>query len=117
MAGIVEAVLKELEKHQVSRVEEVELLLGEMTRLGRDQMEFAYEVVTRGTPLEGSRLSIVDEAIEVKCLSCSYEGEADRLEDDDFSHNIPVLSCPDCSRPVEVVKGRSCMVKSLKVLE
>jgi len=34
MAGIVESVLKELEKHEVLRVEEVQLTLGELTFLG-----------------------------------------------------------------------------------
>ncbi len=117
MASIVESVLREIEKHQVSKVEEVELILGELTRLGREQMEFAFEIVSKGTILEGSSLSIIEEPIEIRCPNCSFEGPAGRLEDDGFSHNIPVLSCPDCSKPVEVIKGKSCMVKSLKVLE
>ncbi len=117
MAGIVESVLREIEKHQVSKVEEVELVLGELTRLGRDQMEFAFDIVTKGTLLEGSRLSIVEEAIEIRCPACSFEGEAGRLEEDGFNHSIPILSCPDCSKPVEVIKGKSCVVRSLKVLE
>lgn len=117
MASIVDSVLKELEKHQVSKVEEIELILGELTRLGQDQMEFAFEIVTKGTVLEGSALSIIKEPIEIRCPNCSFEGPAGRLDDDEFNHSIPVLSCPECSKPVEVVKGKSCMVKSLKVLE
>ncbi len=117
MTSIVDAVLKELEKHQVSGVEEVELVLGELTRLGKDQMEFAYEVVTCGTPLEGSKLNIIEERIEVRCAFCGHSGEAERLEEDGFHHSIPVLSCPSCSQALEVLSGRSCAVRSVKVLE
>ncbi len=117
MTSIVDAVLKELEKHQVSGVEEVELVLGELTRLGKDQLEFAYEVVTCGTPLEGSKLNIIEERIEVRCAFCGHSGEAERLEEDGFHHSIPVLSCPSCSQALEVLSGRSCAVRSVKVLE
>ena len=51
MSGIVESVLKELEKHDVLRVEEVLLTLGELTFLGEEQLQFAYEIITRDTLL------------------------------------------------------------------
>ena len=54
VSDIVSAILRELEKYNVVKVEEVILVVGEMTSLGHEQLEFAYEIVTKGTLLEGS---------------------------------------------------------------
>ncbi|MDD3399281.1 MAG: hydrogenase maturation nickel metallochaperone HypA [Candidatus Methanomethylophilaceae archaeon] len=117
MAGIVEAVLKHLENYDVEKVEEVHLTIGELTNLGADQMVFAYEIVTRGTALEGSQLVIEPEAIAVSCRSCGYQGEVDYVENEEFHNSIPVLSCPRCQGSVDVVSGKSCTVRSMRVVE
>ena len=117
MASIVEAVLEELKRHDVERVEEVNLVLGELTFLGREQLEFAFEIVTRGTLLEGSRLVIQDEKVAVRCPECGYDGPVDYVQGGGQDHLIPNLSCPKCSGAVLVTKGKSCAVTSLKVVE
>lgn len=116
MASIVEAVLEELKRHDVEKVEEVNLVIGELTFLGRDQLEFAFEVVTRGTLLEGSKLVIGDEKVEVRCLSCAYQGGVEYVSGGGQDHLVPNLSCPKCGGRVEVTKGKSCAVTSLKVV-
>ncbi len=116
MAGIVESVLKELEKHQVLRVEEVHLTLGEMTFLGEEQLQFAYEIITRGTALEGSTLIIQPEETELQCLSCGYQGKADKVGEE-FHMTMPSLVCPKCGGKVKVLKGQSCRVTSMKVVQ
>jgi hydrogenase nickel incorporation protein HypA/HybF len=117
MASIVEAVLEELGKHDVEKVEEVDLVIGEMTFLGRDQLEFAFEIVTRGTLLEGSKLAISEEKVEVRCTSCGYQGGVDYVKTGGMDHMVPDLSCPECDGKVEVTKGKSCGVTSLRVVE
>lgn len=116
MASIVEAVLEELKRHDVESVEEVDLVIGEITFLGREQMEFAYEVVTRGTILEGSRLVMHEEKVEVECPSCGYAGPVPYVGGSP-DHMIPDLSCPRCSGAVRVTKGKGCRVTSLRVVE
>ncbi|HNX48090.1 MAG TPA: hydrogenase maturation nickel metallochaperone HypA [Methanomassiliicoccales archaeon] len=116
MAGIVESVLKELEKHEVLRVEEVLLSLGELTFLGEEQLQFAYEIITRDTPLEGSTLVIQPEETELQCLSCGYVGKADKVGEE-FHMSMPSLACPRCKGKVKVLKGQSCRVTSMKVVQ
>ena len=117
VSDIVSAILKELEKYKVVRVEEVTLVVGEMTSLGDEQLEFAYEIVTKDTPLEGSKLVIEHEKIWVRCKECDYMGEVRMLESDYGEHTIPVLACPECNGRVTVVKGQTCKVKNLKIVE
>ncbi|MCX6650985.1 MAG: hydrogenase maturation nickel metallochaperone HypA [Methanomassiliicoccales archaeon] len=116
MSGIVESVLKELEKHKVLKVEEVSLTLGELTFLGEEQLQFAYEIITRETLLEGSKLVIEPEETELLCLSCGYQGKADKLGEE-YHMTMPSLICPKCRGKVKVLKGQSCRVTSMKVVQ
>jgi hydrogenase nickel incorporation protein HypA/HybF len=116
MSGIVESVLKELEKHSVLKVEEVDLVLGELTFLGEEQLQFAYEIITRGTILEGSKLLVIPEETELMCVSCGYQGPADKLGEE-YHMSMPSLVCPKCRGGVKVLKGQSCRVTSMKVVQ
>lgn len=117
VANIVDAVLEELKKYDVTKVNAVTLLVGDLTMLGYEQMEFAYSVLSEGTILEGSELKIEPEHIVLKCGKCGYEGPAKTIDfgEDSGEHNIPVLSCPECGGPVTVTEGEACRVKNMDV--
>jgi hydrogenase nickel incorporation protein HypA/HybF len=117
MSGIIEGVLAELAKHDVEKVEEVTLVIGESTFLGRDQMEFAFEILSKGTALEGATLVIEDEPVEVECPTCHFSGKADMIQGPDFHVMVPKLNCPRCGNNAAMTKGRSCRVSSIKVVE
>jgi hydrogenase nickel incorporation protein HypA/HybF len=117
MSSILEAVREELKKHHILKVEEVLLAVGEMTFLGVDQLNFAFEVLTKDTDLDGSTLVIEKEEVEVSCPSCGYRGRAAYHEDEMYHSQIPTLNCPQCEKRVEIIKGKSCMVRSIKVVE
>lgn len=116
ISSIIDSVVSELEKHQVEKVEEVYLTLGSLTFLGEDQLLFAYDVLSKGTKLDGSKLVIEKEGVEVRCRSCDYRGEPVNIEGD-FHGMIPVLQCPRCGEDVEVIKGKSCTVRSIRVVQ
>jgi hydrogenase nickel incorporation protein HypA/HybF len=117
MTSILEAVLEELKGHRVEKVEEVLLTIGELTYLGEDQLAFAFEILTRDTILEGSRLVVEHEKVELCCPSCGYQGEAEYYHNDMYESNVPTLDCPRCGTRSEAIKGRSCAVRSIKVVE
>ncbi len=118
VASLVDAVVRELERYDVLKVNSVTVIIGDMTNLGEEQMSFAYEIVTKGTVLEGSELMIEREPIELECRDCGYRGPARVLSDPDFDeHAIPVLSCPECGGKVSVTKGMSCTVKCMDIEE
>lgn len=117
MTSIIENVRNALKEHTFVKVEEVVLVVGELTFLGQDQLQFAYEILTRGTELEGSKLVIETEKTEVGCPSCGYEGPAGYYEDEGYHGAIPQLSCPKCQASVNVLKGKSCRITSVKVEE
>jgi len=116
MSSVIRAALEELERHDVSSVEEMVLVVGDLTSLGEDQLRFAYEVMTRDTQLEGSVLVIEHENVRLLCSSCGYDGPAKTFESDYHEHTIPILSCPECGGNVKVTAGETCRIKSLKII-
>ncbi|MCL2032818.1 MAG: hydrogenase maturation nickel metallochaperone HypA [Methanomassiliicoccaceae archaeon] len=118
MADLMSAIKKELERYNVVSVREVTLTIGKLTNLGAEQMEFAYEIMSKDSILEGSRLVIEEEIIQVRCGKCGYEGPVKNIDMGEDSHfQIPVLSCPECGGAVAVTAGRSCCVRSMEIEE
>lgn len=117
VSNMVDAILKELGNHNVEKVEEVNVVIGDLTSLGAEQLEFAFEIVTRGTLLEGSKFNIEREEVRVSCSGCGYEGPADVLESDFMDHSVPVIACPKCGGSVDITAGQACRVRDLRIVE
>lgn len=117
MDSIIKAALAELDKYDVSAVEELVLVIGDLTSLGEDQLQFAYEIMTKNTILEGSKLTVEQEHVNVLCGACGYDGPAGTLESDYHEHTIPIISCPSCGGKVKVTAGESCKISSIKIME
>ena len=117
MSDIIKAALAELEKYDVLEVEELQLVIGDLTSLGEDQLRFAYEIMTRNTALENSELSIEQEHVRLKCAGCGYNGPADTLESDYHEHTVPILSCPECGGNVQITAGEACRISSIRFKE
>lgn len=115
MSSLVDVVLDEVKKHDARAVEEVELEIGELTLLGKEQCLFAYEVLSKDGPLMGSKLSIKEKKAKVKCL-CGYEGPITK-SDDPLDHlRRPRFSCPECGENVEIISGRDCTITNLRLV-
>jgi len=117
MSDIINAVLDELKEHDVHEVEEVVIVIGDLTNLGDDQMSFAFEVMTKDTILSGAKLIIDHEPVRLLCKECGYDGAAEILRNEGYDHSIPVLSCPKCKGPVTVTEGMSCRIRSIRIKE
>lgn len=118
VADLLAAIKKELERYDVISVKEVTMTVGKLTNLGFEQMEFAFEIMSRDTILEGAKLTIEEEEIEVECEKCGYKGPVKNLEmGEEVHYQIPVLSCPECNGPVKIIAGKTCCVKTMEIEE
>ena len=103
--GIIRAVDSSLPTEQLGRVKRIIVTIGEMTAVQRDCLEFAFEAVTTGTPMEGAELAIEFVKPLFRCKECEAEFEP---QDGFFS------PCPECGGfGVDVVKGNELFVKSV----
>ncbi len=94
---IVEAVIGELKKHPGRDVESITVKVGEVYHLVGDSVLMHYDLITKGTALEGVKLDLLEEPMQVICGQCKKTGP---VED----HHL--LLCSFCySRQVKPVAG------------
>jgi hydrogenase nickel incorporation protein HypA/HybF len=114
MSQIVESILSEGKKRSATKIEEVDLQIGEYTMLGDEQMEFAYEVLSKDTILQGSKLKISHVKGKIEC-SCGYRGRVNPSPDS--PHKIvPILECPKCKGAAKIVEGRECLIRNIRMV-
>ncbi len=113
---IVGNVLREARKHDAKGVAEVHLVIGKLTFLGLEQVRFSYKVLTEGTIMEDSKLFIETKDGAVKCGSCGYEGSFNYEDDPVYHISVPTLKCPKCGGTVDIIGGRECLIKSVKLI-
>ncbi len=115
MTQIVDSVLAEAKKRNATRVEAVDLQIGEYTMLGEDQLKFAYEVLSKENPiLKDSDLVIKHVKGRIKC-SCGFEGDV--KPSPDSPHKIvPILECPHCGGIAEIIEGRECVIRNIRMV-
>jgi hydrogenase nickel incorporation protein HypA/HybF len=113
---IVQSVLAEAEKRGAIKVTEVDLVVGQLTFLGLEQVRFAFEILTKDTIMEGAKLVIEEQEGVVKCKNCGYEGGF-KYEDDPLYHvPLPTLICPKCGSVVQITAGKECTIKNIKMM-
>ena len=112
---IVESVLQEAKKRDAKKVIEVHLVIGKLTFLNPEQVRFWYEVLTKDTIMESSKLKIEESEGIVKCPKCAYEGDFRYVDDPALHIPTPTLTCPKCGGIVEIVGGKDCLIKNVKM--
>lgn len=114
MSQVVEKVLEEAGRRGAKRVKEVEVLVGELTLLNHEQLKFSYQVLVKGTVMEGSRLVLRSLEGEVECPECGFKGRPS-YDDSPSLHLAPLFLCPRCGSLVKVLKGRELIVKRIRI--
>jgi len=84
----------------------VRLQVGALSGVVPDAMLFCYELVTAGTPLEGSTLEIERVPGEAHCRTCG----------EDFQLPDLILLCPCGSADVGILAGRELRVRSVDLV-
>lgn len=106
--AIAEAILKQVlslaEQHQARKVQEVELIVGEMRLVVPESLEIAFAAVAKDTLAEGATLIQQVEKVQVECRQCGRR----------FSAREQDLRCPNCEQAdVRMIEGRDIILKSV----
>jgi hydrogenase nickel incorporation protein HypA/HybF len=107
--SIAEAIVAVAERNAKGRrVAKVEVQVGHLRQVVPSSLEFAFELVTRGTSLDGAELEIEEVPTSVACRSCGAEGRVDELP----------FACPSCGGvDVDVTSGDELLVVALELEE
>ncbi len=117
ISEIVSTVIQEAEKHgRLLAVEEVLLEVGELVFLNPEQLSFSFDVVKKDTVLEGAKLTIHAIKARVHCTHCNYDGKMDYAEEEGWHYRLPVFTCPECNMGIDIVEGKECIVKTIRLI-
>jgi len=113
--SIVDTVLEAAKDEGGEEVLEIDLVIGELTLLSPDQMEFWVREMLRGTIGEGAEVRIEQRGPQVRCKGCGYEGDVE-VSDNPIYHLMAFTpTCPRCgSTELEVVAGNECMIRNIR---
>ena len=112
---LVESVIEEAKIKNAKRVLEVHLIIGDLTLLGVSQIRFAYKILTQDNIMKGSKLYIRHKKGKIRCGHCGYRGDIVFKDDPVYHISFPTLTCPKCNSNVEVVQGKECVIKSIRM--
>lgn len=104
--GIVDLIREQAEARGFARVLCVRLVIGALSHVEPDAIEFGFDAVSRGTVAEGARLDIERPPGEAYCLSCEKPVPLAERSD----------PCPACGgHRLVVTGGDELRVKELEV--
>jgi hydrogenase nickel insertion protein HypA len=114
--SIMELVKNEMEKRQAIRVLEIHLEVGELSFLSHEALQFGFGALVTGEPkIDKDALKIIPIPAEIKCTECGHSGPMKNVESAEYHLMAPVFQCPKCGGPVEIVRGKECIVKNLRM--
>ncbi len=99
-------VLQHAEKAKAKKVTKINLVIGEMTGVVGESVQFYLDLLAKNTVAEGAKVSITMMPPKAQCRNCNHIFE---LKEFDWS-------CPDCKGDsVEVISGKELFVESIEV--
>jgi len=103
---LAEIVKRVMENHGATRVGDIAVDVGSLSGIDRSSLEFCFDAIAKGTPLEGAHLKIEETKPRAKCRECGSDYEV-RLDD---------FRCRSCgSSDFEVTSGTDISVRSVEV--
>lgn len=106
MGGVFEVIEQTLSQHEVNRVIQVKLKVGELTNAEPDALEMAFEAYSKDTICEGAELIVERVQVRGRCRNCQLE----------FAVETLFFLCPKCQNSsIEVIQGEELLLESLEV--
>ncbi len=90
-----------------TRVREVQVVIGAFSGVSVDALQFSYDIATRSTLLEGSRLVVRSVPLVVHCPVCEQDVELPDMQR---------FCCPLCGTPTaDIRRGKELYVDGLEI--
>jgi len=89
-----------------SRITKLNLIVGDLTGILSESVQFYWDIITRETRAEGSTLCVSRVPTRLRCGDCGHE----------FAPDGRTFDCPNCGgRRVIIMTGREFRLESIEV--
>lgn len=104
--SILNIALKHAEQAEAQRVTHLYLVIGRLSSIVDDSVQFYWEIVTAGTLCQGSTLHFERIPAQMLCLNCDHK----------YTLNTELTPCPSCgSLQVKVISGDQFYLDSIEI--
>ena len=105
--GILDVAIKAAQANKAARITAIHLVVGELSSIVDDSVQFYFDLLSRDTIAAGAILNITRRAAAATCLDCQYL----------FDVHAPLATaCPQCGGlRLRVAGGREFYVDSIDV--
>ena len=104
--SILNVALKHANKANVKRIEDIHIVMGELSTNVDDSVQFYWDIIAGGTLAEGAKLHFRRVPAELQCMACFQKYRPDGNE----------LTCPSCgSVGARIIAGEEFYVESIDV--
>ena len=104
--SMIEIVREEMQKSDAKTLRSVRLNIGQMSAVVPDALSFCFEVITKGTEMEGARLMMDIIPLRGYCSNCEKE----------FEIKDYVFVCPICgTKKIETLSGQELAIVEIEV--
>lgn len=105
--GIVKIAEDETAKAKATAVSRIELVVGALSGVELDALNFVWEAAVKDTVLAGAELDIDHVSGKAQCMDCETIFEVENVYD----------SCPKCASYLKnIIQGKELKVKALEVV-
>jgi hydrogenase nickel incorporation protein HypA/HybF len=107
--GILNIAVDAARKASLGRVTAIYLVVGDLSSIVDDSVQFYFDLLSQGTPAEGATLHFQRQPAAVVCLDCGHT----------YTARVPLApACPACGGSrLRVTSGRELRVDSIEADE
>ena len=104
--SILEIVETEANRTRAGRIDEITVVIGELSTFVDSSIEFYFGELARGTIAEGAALKFQKLEARAVCAACGAQ----------FRPRNSIFACPECHSPVfELKQGQELFIESIEV--
>ena len=104
--NILDLALDEAKAVQANRISKINLVIGELSGVVRDSVEFYFDFLRKDSLAAAATLEFTMIPAQLKCRDCRTE----------FNPQDSLWICPKCkSTNIDLLSGRDCYIESIEV--
>ena len=104
--SILEIALKHADKANASRITDLYLVIGQLSSIVDESVQFYWDIIADGTIAKGAKLHFQRKPTEISCLDCGRQ----------YSPPTNQMACPDCdSINIRILSGEQFFLEAIDV--